>query len=378
MLNKAAISEARQPRGIVKVQGRSFDGTLAPSIRLDGWIKWEVDNNVAYEADTFRVEFALSSLPDAFNDYWWSTQQEIFIEIFAGFPNDPDNFRQAELQSFTYGRVDDIDFDPVARTMTVSGRDLTAAMIDAKTSETFQNLKSSDIATQIALRHGLTPVVTATQKFTGKYYNIDQTRSNQQRSEWDLLTALAGEEQFLVYVKGRELHFEPAPAVDADPYVLKWEKASDSPFAFNGKSIHFSRSLNLARGVVVTVQSISPKTGKKVKVIFPAKAASIKPGQSKANAQQYSFTFAHLTYEKALQKAQQLHADISQHEVRLDASLPADNVLQVNNLIKVIGTGTSFDQIYYPESIKREMDISTGYSMHIHAKNHSPQSVVPL
>ncbi|PUA19575.1 hypothetical protein [Glaciimonas sp. PCH181] len=483
-LNPPVISQVRQPRGIVTVQGHNADGSSGSVIRLNGWVRWEVDNNTFYEADTFRVTFALSALPSAYADAWWANQQEVFVEIFAGFPTDPENYAASDLQSLTYGRVDDVSYDPVARTLEVSGRDLTATMIDAKTSETFQNLSSSQIATLIALRHGLTPIVTKTPGLSGKFYQIDNVRMNQQRSEWDILTALAGEEQFSVYVKGKELHFEPStqtltesvvvtpkpsqadidaqqtkvntakaaleaqvasfypvndrtvallnqykanpspdldqqllasqaqgdailaqahavqkPAYDAElaklktlsetsdsiqrvsnAYVLTWEPPSgeNGAFGFNGKSISFSRALTLARGVVVTVQSVSPKTGKAIKVTFPAKAANIKPGQSTPQAQQYSCVIAHLTYEKALQKAQEIHAGISQHEVKLTATLPADNLLQPTNLIQVIGTGTAFDQTYYPESVTREMDISTGYTMSIRAKNHSPQSVIPL
>ncbi|MFD2271422.1 hypothetical protein ACFS07_10480 [Undibacterium arcticum] len=210
---------ARQPRGVVKVN----------DLRMDGWIRWEVDNNTYYEADTFRVTFALSALPVAYGDAWWASQQEIFIEIFAGFPVDAENYSATELQSLTYGRVDDVTFDPVARTLQVSGRDLTAMLIDAKTSETFQNLTASQIATQIAQRHGLTTTyVTATSKRSGKYYQIDQVRVNQQRSEWDLLTALAGEEEFAVYVKRKDLHFEPAVAPGANPYSTEMG-AADRP-----------------------------------------------------------------------------------------------------------------------------------------------------
>lgn len=369
-LNAPAASVARQPRGIVKVN----------DTRLDAWIHWEVDNNVYYEADTFRVTFALSLLPFAFNEAWWANQQEIFVEVFAGFPVDADNYGAAELQSLTYGRVDDVTFDPVARTLVVSGRDLTATMIDAKTTETFQNLSSSQIAIVIAKRHGLTPIVTKTPGLSGKFYQIDNVRVNQQRSEWDILTALAGEEQFSVYVKRKELHFEPAADPASTPYLLKWEPPSDEngAYSFNGKTIQFSRALNLARGVVVTIQSVSPRTGKAIKVTFPAKAATIKPGQSAPTAQQYSYTIAHLTYQAALKEAQRRHNEISKHEVKLTATLPADNILQVNNLIQVLGTSTAFDQTYYPESITREMDVTLGYTMSIKAKNHSPQSVVPL
>lgn len=380
MLNAAPLSVARQPRGIVQVTGRDASGNLMPAFKMIGWESWEVNNNIYYEADTFRVCFAVGALPVAYNEAWWSNQQEIFIEIFGGFPADAERYGANDLQSLTYGRVDDVIFYPIARILEVSGRDLTAQLIDTKTTEKFQNLTASQIAINIAARHGLKPVVTATKTKVGKYYQIDQNRLNDQRSEWDMLTGLAQQEQFVVYVKGHELHFEPEPAASKNPYVLRWAPPANEngAYSLNAISMSFSRALNLARGVVVTVQSISPKTGKAVKAIFPQKAATIRPGKAVPQAQAYSYQFANLTYEKALQKAQQIHRDISRHEVKFQASLPADNVLGVTTPVQVVGTQTSFDQVYYPESITRTMSINEGYLMQVEGKNTSPQSVVPL
>lgn len=380
MLNTPVQSTARQPRGIVMVTGHNKDDSLMAPFRLNGWESWEVNNNIFYEADTFRVTIALSALPLTYNEAWWSSQKEIFVEIFSGFPNDADIYSSNDLQSLTYGRVDDISFDPVARTLEISGRDLTAALIDSKTTEKFQNLTASQIATNIANRHGLTPVVTKTKIKSGTYYKYDQNKLNDARSEWDLITGLAQQEQFNVYIKGHSLHFEPQALPNVEPYVLRWTppNVDNGAFSLNAISMNFTRALNLARGVVVIIQSISPQTGKAIKVTFPNKAATIKPGQSAPVAQVHTYRFAHMLYEAALQKAQQLHKDISQHEVKLSASLPADNILTTANLVQVVGTNTSFDQSYYPESITRSMSMSEGYMMQISAKNSSPQSVVPL
>lgn len=370
VLNPITVSEGRQPRGVMRVNDK----------RLNAWIKFEVDNNIFYEADSFRVNLAISELPPEFSAYWWSEVEEVFVELFAGFPSDPDNYSEQDLDSLTYGRVDNISYDPIGRVMTLTGRDLTAELIDAKTTETFQNLTSSQIATLLAKRHNLIPVVTETKKLTGKYYQIDNARMNQQRSEWDLLTALAGEEQFNVFIKGRELHFAPQAAEGSESYSLKLEKPTDEngAYSFNGMGIVFERALTIARGVTVTVQSVSPKTGQPVKVTYPNKPATLKPGQSKPTAQQYTYTFANLTYEKALQKAQQLHSEISKHEVKLRGSMPADNLLSVENLIAVTGTETAYDQSYYPESVTREMSFEGGYVMSVNAKNHSPKSMVTI
>jgi hypothetical protein len=294
-----------------------------------------------------------------------------------------------------------------------------------------------------------------------------------QRTEWDLLTWLAHEEQFMVYVKGNVLHFEPRaetvskttvidnrPAIQKEideikaawsaslkksqalldsasadwdksqatkdaaleaqarqelaaskaeregaiakyqarlrelerqlkeppqiiesggAYVLRWEPPTESTSArFNGKSIEFSRNLTLAKGVVVSIRSWNGKSGKAFTVSYPTnKAKGTAPGNSSPVAQVFPFTIPGLTQEQALQKAQALHKEITAQEVKLHATLPADNILDVTSTIKVIGTGTAFDQIYYPESITRSMSVFEGYTMHVRAKNHSPESVVP-
>src|SRR6185312_15026296 len=111
--------EVRHPRAIVKLSGTA----------VDGWISWEVTSNTFYEADTFRVSFAVSDLPPANDANWFSTQKELFVEIFAGFPSNPDKPDPSELKSLIYGRVDEMDFDPLQATINLTGRDLTAVFI---------------------------------------------------------------------------------------------------------------------------------------------------------------------------------------------------------------------------------------------------------
>ena len=349
---------------------------------MPGWEEWQIDNNTFYQADTFRVKFALSGLPTAYGAAWWALQSKVFVEVFAGFPADPDNFTTDDLDSMLYGQVDDITLDPVGTYVEVSGRDLTAELIDTKTTEKWPNLTSSQIVEKLAKAHGLTPVIAKTTQKAGKYYEIDHVRLTDQRSEWDLLTWLAHQEQFVVYMKGKELHFEPQPTQSNDPYVLQWEAPSDtnaSPI-FNGKSIQFSRNLTLAKDVIVEVRSWNAKNKKgftkKAQATHNKNTVLKGAAQPVGDAQTYSYTVPGLTPEEALQWAQRKLREITAQEVRMVATVPADNLLQGTDVIQVRGTGTAFDQTYYPDSIVRNMSLSEGYSMTINAKNHSPESMV--
>jgi len=367
-INPDQPSQVRQPRAIVNVNGA----------RVDAWVHWSVGNNAYSEADTFQVVLALSMLPAAFNDQFWATATEVFIEVLAGFPADPDNYAAGELTSLIYGRVDDVEFDPVSRQLHISGRDLSAVLIDARTTESFQNKTASGVATLLAARHDFVPKVTATKDLVGAYYETDTVRANTQRSEWEVLTTLAAAEGFVVYVKGKELHFEPASPATADVYELAWVPPADGngAYGFNGKTISFQRALNIARGVVVEVTYTMPNKKGTFTVLYPNKGTSIKVGQSKAAAQLYRFTMLGVSRQTALNRAQREHAAITKHEVKVRAELPADNLLQPTSVVSVTGTGTAFDQTYFPESIVREMDFSNGYTMSFSGKNHSPETVV--
>lgn len=359
------LPSVRQPRGAVKVNGE-----LIP-----GWASWEVDNNAYRSADTFRVVFIVSMLPSTRDAAWFAAQSSMFVEILAGFPADPQNFTASELDSMIYGQTDEVLFDPTKGAIELSGRDLTAALIDTKTSEHFANQTASQIAMTLAQRHNLKPVVTATKTLAGDYYKDDHSSTTQQQSEWELLTFLANVEDFVLYVKGQELHFEPRPSEQTDHYVIAW----DGPNADRGYSVanvvdlRFSRALTIAKGITVEVHSWNIKQKKGFTASWPKAAKAVKPGQSGAETQIYRYTIPGLTQDKALQRAQSIYRQIIAHEMRLTGYLPADNVLDCAKTLLVRGTGTAFDQVYYPESVMRSMSLNEGYRMNIRAKNTGPE-----
>lgn len=360
-----SAQQLRQPRGAIRI-----NGTV-----VQGWTELEVNNNIFYHADTFRIQFALSMLPVEHDQSWWSKQRSVSVEVFVGFPADPERYSVDDLDSLIYGNVDEIDIDPVGGVMELHGRDLTSLLIDTKATEDFRNRRSYEIATIIAERHGLTPIVTKTKAISGSLYQIDHARLRHQQSEWDLLTKEAQKEQYVVYVKGRELHFKPRPDRDVEPYVLQWQDPREDVGhpTFNGMRIRFTRSMTVAKGIVVKVESWNPKTKKKYAVTYPAgRAKGISPGQSSAEATVYSFTRPGLTPAQAIQLAEAFHREITQHEMKLSADIPGDNVLIAGMPLKVIGTGMDFDQTYFVDSVTRRVSFNEGYSMSLSAKNVSP------
>ena len=353
---------------------------------VPGVIDLEVENNTYHEADTFTVTLALSQLTAPYTLAWFASQTAMRVEVFMGFPADPDHFGAADLTSIIYGQVDSVEMSPVGRTLSLSGRDLTALFIDSKTTEKWPNQTSSQIATTLAGRHGLTASVTATTTPIGRYYQIDHVRMTSATTEWELLTYLATLEQFRVYVKGQTLHFEPAPdPASAPAYPLTWSEPQDDSgyFASNTKQVSFSRALTVGKGVVVVVKSWNPGQKAAFTAVYPTnkptnKLAGIAPGGSTDPIQTYSYAIANLTQERAQQKARSLYNDIIKHEMKLSAEIPGDDVLDIGHVITVTGTGTSFDQTYFPQSITRRIGMDEGYTMTVSAKNHSTDtSLIP-
>ena len=355
---------ARQPRGAVKLNGEI----------IYGWVSWEVDNNAYRAADTFRVQFVVSALPPARGPDWFASQDSVIVEILAGFPADPSQYTPEDLDSLIYGQADEINYNPVRGTIDVSGRDLTALLIDTKTSEHFVNQTSSQIATILAGRHGLTPVVTATTTKVGDYYKDDHSSTTQQQSEWEILTFLAGLEDFDLYVQGQKLYFQQKSPEKTDQYAIAWDPPNPDrnyPYS-NAIDLDFSRSLTIAKGVSVEVHSWNAKQKNGFSAVWPKNSKGIQPGQSASKTQVYRYTIAGLTQDAALKRAQRIYDQIILHEMRLTAYLPADNILDCTKPVVVRGTSTDFDQVYYCDSVTRTMSVNEGYRMNIRGKNSTP------
>lgn len=347
-------SYAREPRG------RCFLNKQ----EVTGWLSLEVDSNAFMSADTFRVVFAQSHLPDEFDIDWFSRQTTFRVEIqFDDGVNG--------MQTWLVGDADSLQFDPTARTITLEGRDLTALLSDRKTSCKWRNLTASQIVERIAAGLGFEAVVTATSAKAGSYYQIDHVQVQDEMSEWDLLCYLARREEFVCHVRGECLYFEPiVKSGTVTPYRIEWRETESGPVS-TAKSLRFERALTLSRGVEVRVASFNVRQKQGFTVVYPPGKGGSKGAGNKA-VRPYHFTFPNLTREAALQKAKSLYGEITRHEMKLEVTLPGDNLLTPQDVIEVVGTDSEFDQYYYADSVRRSFDVGSGYSMTVSAKNHNP------
>lgn len=370
MLNTVpAVGQGRQPRGMVRVGG----------VALPGVVSLEVDNNDYYQADTFRVSIAASALPRANDANWFSSQTQAFAEILVGFPADPSRPTAGELTSLIYGRIDDIEYEPRNTLVHITGRDLIAAFIDKKLTSSYRNKTASAAVQLLASTHGIATNATPTTELIGTYYASDHVRIQATRSEWDFIAWLAREEGFVAYMQGQTLYFGPDPRPTADPYVIRWEPPTDQRGSTraNVQELSFSRSLTVAPGVVVKVQSRSITSNAPVTASYPrSTSGSVQPGKATpfGNVQTYVFNAPPgLKPVEAQSYAEARYNEIVSHAMKLSARLPGDLILSVSTPISVQGTGTAWDQTYYPRSVRRSLSNDEGFEMRVEAQNTTPE-----
>lgn len=348
--------------------------TVNQTIPLTGILESEVVNASHFTSDTFRLTASISRLPSGLGINYWGDAAGDELEIFAGFRDD---IGQGQPSSLIYGQVDEVEVDLVNRLLVLSGRDLSARFLDVKTAEHFQDQTASDIAITLAKRHGMKASVTPTTERVGGYYEYYHTRMTSDQTEWDLLIFLAEQENYDVWVAGQTLYFQPRVPDNADPYVLLWSDLGQGNRLANFEALKLHRSETLAKDVIVKVKSWNQALETVVTAENHRNQAN-KNQRAGGQAQTYTFYPPNLTKDQADKFAAAKAEDITKHERVVSGTLPGDNLLNHRSLIKLVGTGTSWDQLYNVDTITRRLSTKLGYTMDFRAKNHSTQSTVIL
>ncbi|MES1988723.1 MAG: hypothetical protein V4440_11985, partial [Pseudomonadota bacterium] len=93
----------------------------------------------------------------------------------------------------------------------------------------------------------------------------------------------------------------------------------------------------------------------------------------KATPRKFVHKYFGLSQQQAELKAQQILNSYLIHEFELSAEMPGDNLLLKDSLIKLMGTNTEFDQLYYPDEITRTISME-GYTMSVNAKSRTAEA----
>ena len=349
-------SVSRAPRLLVLADGTPVRGALSA----------RVTNTNHYGADRFEVTLSLAADP-AMGAAYWGALEQCSLDVQVGFAG-------AGFSSLVQGLVDNVVVDSVAGVAHLAGRDRTAALIEARTQETFANRTSSEIATLLAGRHGLVADVQPTTTPVGRYWQLEHDHITLDQfcrasTEWDLLVGLAGREGFDVWVRGATLYFRP-PSGATPGAVLRPRDTVTGPA--NVTALRLERALTLARDIEVVVKSWNSRLAKGFTQTARASRGGITAHGLREPVQRYSFVVPDLLPNAALQLAQRKLAQLSRHERVVSAEMPGELSLDARMMVAVEGTGSAFDQTYWVDEVSRSIDARHGFHQTVRARNASP------
>ena len=334
----------RQPRLRVLANGTDVAGVIEAS----------VTSSNHFACDRFRV--SLAPIPTAL-------AATVAIMLDVQFSLDGG----ASFTSLVQGRVDALDLDPIQGTLSLTGRDLAAALVETRTQDIFANQTSSEIATILAGRHGLAASVTATTTPVGRYWELEHDRLvlnafSHATTEWDLLVTLARHEGFDAWVSGTTLYFQPPQPSMAPLAVLRPVATLTGPA--NVMSLRLERALTLAGAIQVTVKSWHSRLG--------TACVQTASNSGSGNPSSYVYVVPNLTPDQALNFAQQRLAELTGHERVVSAEMPGELALAPRMMLRLEGTGTDFDQGYWIDEIERQLSVEHGFTQRLRARNSSP------
>jgi hypothetical protein len=342
------------------------------------FLRLEVENRGHFTADTWRARLEAWFQPQNFGlSYWANVGTGIRVELLTGLLDPTQQFSDSpqSVTSLITGQVDDIDIDPITGELHLSGRDLSALLIDTKTSNKWPDQTASQIATKLFTQVGLTPQVTATDTPVGQYYDSAYAHVAREIPMWDLLCFLAQQEGFDLYVVGTTGYFGP-PEADSDPnpWTISVQKPqTGGPVVSNVANLKLRRSLTLAGDISVTVLSHSGREGKSIKATATRAGKSAPQSSASKGAekvQNFTLRRPNLTQEQAQQLANSYLADLTKLERTFEATCEGDPTLSVRRKARITNTGTSFDQDYYLFTVHHTLSFEGGYEMVVQGKNH--------
>lgn len=340
-------NNVRRPRLLATVNGAVVANALTARI---------ISNNF-YAADRFSLVAALgTSTP-----YDWLSSDRMAVQIGVAL--------DGAGETLIEGEVDQVELDPIRRTATLTGRDLTARLIEARTQESFSNRTASEIATLLAGRRGLAADITRTTTPVGRYWQLQRDRItldqfSRATTEWDLLVTLAGLEGFDVWVSGQTLHFRPRAATLAPSATLR-----ATPGLANVTALRLERALTLARDIEVVVKSWNARQQQSF-----LRRARRRRGGAAGEPQRYVYVVPNLMPDEALKLAQRKLEELTRHERRITAEMPGELSLTPRQRIRLDGTGTDFDQEYWIDEITRTLHPTQGFTQTLLARNASTGS----
>ena len=304
-----------------------------------GAVSLELLQGGGFSASRFVLLMALSATTGA-SFYAGLALSSISISI---------TFDNGTGSTLIIGQIDNVTIDFSQRSARLTGRDLSARLIDAEVNQSFANQTASDIAESLALAAGLIPNASQTRTPVGQYYELAHTRTalglhTRNATQWELLSALAEIENYALFVSGNTLNFVPT-SDSISPVMLTYGQ--------NLISLSIDRAVCLANAKV-TVKSWNTRLKAAHQVI---QGSGISTTLIKPN----------LMPDQVASLAAVKQGQLVAQTNFLRAVMPGETSLSPQTWVNLQGTNTILDGLYNIQAVERYIDVHKGFTQIIEA-----------
>jgi hypothetical protein len=314
---------------------------------VPGLLQANITTSNYFSADSFSLTFALREISLSCLALWVDLSAPLVTVVDTSSPISTD---------LITGTADSLIIDPILRTFSIEGRDLSARLIDSYSQQDYVNQTASEIVETIAQAHGLSAQATATSGNVGRYFGDGFTKLSlgqfsRMRSDWDLVAQLARERNFDAFVRGTTLMFQPA----ASPSDTAVQICPGDVTA-----MRLERNLAIEPGAKVSVQSWNSQQMAAYCATPPGASLTASSGVTAANPQGYLFSRSNLTSSQTDVAQLQYSNEIGRLRTILHVDMPLNLDISARSLILLQDTDTSFDGLYQVDSIERRYNSTTG------------------
>jgi phage protein D len=307
----------------------------------------EVTQSKTKKSDTFSAKFPTTNGIAAFLASADPTQLEAQV-IINGAP-------------LCDGLIDHIDVEWDTTTVSVSGRDKAAKLIDSLSSEKFLNQPPSKIVQTIAGRRGLSAEVDSGSDLAGKIFKDTWDSITHRNSEWSVIQWLGDHFGMNAYMTGGKVYFKDVDEQLQAFNVFYTPPTSGGYATSNVMILQTTRNVILGRPVKTNVLSRHDKQKK----TFTAKEEKSGSGDPLI----YNYVLPRATQDQVKRIAKKKHRENTRHEFSVRIDMPGDESVNVRMGLQLTGTGSAFDRLYEMDSVQHKISSTGGYTMTLEGKS---------
>ncbi len=262
-------------------------------------------------------------------------------------------------KSLVTGEIDSASVHYVDGTVHVSGRCVSAKLLQRKSAEKFQNQRHSDVVKTLLGRAGIKGEVEDSALMAGKRWNIDFSSLTDGMSYLGIIHKLAEADGARWWTDGEGVFHYTTQGPDKAAYKIRYVPPTHLTYGFGDcADLKISRNIQAGKGVKTRVHSWNQR--EKKNHIGEAEV----PGRGKAL--DYTYHVPDLDPEHAERHAKSRAKDHARHELKLTGTLVGDTSLEIDQPLEL--EGNAFAQTFELDHISHKFGES-GHSMSVQAKS---------